>query len=88
MSIWILKIYTKKKRIKRIEVEKRLIEKLYWNKISNEIGCIDVVLNPLGGQNLNKVEVSFKATLDLNNLPPVIGNKKKIKLANISEDEY
>ena len=47
-----------------------------------------IYLNPLGGQNLNKVEVSFKATLDLNNLPPVIGNKKKIKLANISEDEY
>ena len=47
-----------------------------------------IYLNPLGGQNLNKVEVSFKATLNLNNLPPVIGNKKKIKLANISEDEY
>ena len=47
-----------------------------------------IYLNPLGGQNLNKVEVSFKATLNLNNLPPVMGNKKKIKLANISEDEY
>ena len=47
-----------------------------------------IFLNPLNGQNLNKVEVSFKATLDLNNLPPAIGNRNKIKLANISEDDY
>ena len=47
-----------------------------------------IFLNPLNGQNLNKVEVSFKATLDLNNLPPAIGNGNKIKLGNILEDDY
>ena len=57
------------------------------NNILNK-GTGKIYLNPLGGQNLNKVEVSFKATLDLNNLPPVIGNKKKIKLVNVPEDEY
>ena len=57
------------------------------NNILNK-GTGKIYLNPLGGQSLNKVEVSFKATLDLNNLPPVIGNKKKIKLANIPEDEF
>ena len=37
---------------------------------------------------LNGRKVNIKATLDLNNLPPVIGNKKKIKLVNVPEDEY
>ena len=46
-----------------------------------------IYLNPLNGPNLNKVEVSFKATLDLNNLPPTIGGKNKIKLNNIQEDD-
>ncbi len=47
-----------------------------------------IFLNPLNGPNLNKVEGSFKATLDLNNLPPAIGNRNKIKLNNIRDDDY
>ena len=43
-----------------------------------------IFLNPLTGP--NKVEVSFKATLDINNLPPVIKNKNRIKLGNIQEE--
>ena len=42
-----------------------------------------VMLNPLGNNNTNKLEVAFKSTVDMNNLiPPLIGNKK-IKLAKI-----
>ena len=48
-----------------------------------------IYLNPLNGPNLNKVEVSFKATLNLNDFNPAIGNRNKIKLGNnISEDDY
>ena len=46
-----------------------------------------IYLNTLNGPNLNEVEVSFKSTLDLNNLPPTIGGKNKIKLNNIQEDD-
>ena len=46
-----------------------------------------VMLNPLGS-NGNKLEVSFKATVEINNkMPPIIGNKK-LKLAQIQEKEY
>ena len=43
-----------------------------------------IMLNPLGNNNSNKLEVSFKATVEINNnrMPPLIGNKK-IKLAHI-----
>ncbi len=43
-----------------------------------------VLLNPLLNNNGNKLEVSFKATVKINNnrMPPIIGNKK-IKLAQI-----
>ena len=43
-----------------------------------------VMLNPLGNNKGNKLEVSFKATVEINNngMPPIIGNKK-IKLAKI-----
>ena len=50
----------------------------------NKVGG-KVILNPLGNNNLNpnKLEVSFKATVEINNkMPPIIGNKK-IKLAQI-----
>ena len=41
-----------------------------------------LVLNPLGNNNPNKLEVSKKATVEINNrMPPIIGNKK-IKLAS------
>ncbi len=47
-----------------------------------------VILNPLGANNGNKLEVSFKATVEINNrMPPIIGNKK-IKLAQIQEKDY
>ena len=42
-------------------------------------------LNPLTNSGSNKFEVSFKATLDLNNLPNTLSNKTKYKLANIPE---
>ena len=47
-----------------------------------------VVLNPLGS-NGNKLEVSFKATVEINNnkMPPIMGNKK-LKLAQIQEKDY
>ena len=42
------------------------------------------MLNPLGTNN-PKLEVSFKATVAINNrMPPIIGNKK-IKLSQIQE---
>ena len=47
-----------------------------------------VYLNPLTNSGSNKFEVSFKATLDLNNLPPALPNKTKYRLANIPEDVY
>lgn len=48
-----------------------------------------VYLNPLTGSGANKFEVSFKATLDLNNLPSAMpNNKTKYRLANIPEDGY
>ena len=44
-----------------------------------------LVLNPLGNNNPNKLEVSKKATVEINNrMPPIIGNKK-IKLQQIKE---
>ena len=52
---------------------------------NNKLGKL--ILNPLEN-NTNKYEVSFKATLDINNrMPPIIGNKK-IKLAHIGDKEY
>jgi len=44
-------------------------------------------LNPLTNSGSNKFEVSFKATLDFNNLPQAIPNKTKYRLANIPEDD-
>ena len=41
---------------------------------SNKRGKI--MLNPLGSNSGNKVEVSFKATVEINNKMPLIGNKK------------
>lgn len=43
-----------------------------------------IMLNPLGNNNSNKLEISFKAPVEINNnrMPPIIGNKK-IKLAHI-----
>ena len=37
-----------------------------------------IMLNPLGNNNSNKLEVSIKATVEINNnrMPPLIGNKK------------
>ena len=47
-----------------------------------------VMLNPLGANNGNKFEVSFKATVEINNrIPPIIGNKKN-NLAQIQEKDY
>ena len=57
-----------------------------YNNIFKKGNTGKIYLNPLRGPNLNKVEVSFKATLDLNNLPHV-GNKK-IKLGNLPENDY
>ena len=50
-----------------------------------------IYLNPVGGHNLNglnKIESSYKANLDLGGgLPPNIGNRNRIKLANIPEND-
>ena len=59
-----------------------------YNNIFKKGNNGKIFLNPLGAPNLNKVEVSFKATLDLNQLPQAIGNKNKVRLANIQDDDY
>ena len=47
-----------------------------------------IYLNPVGGHNLNKLESNYKANLDLGGgFPPTIGNRNRIKLANIQENE-
>ena len=47
-----------------------------------------IFLNPLGSNNGNNIEVSFKATVEINNkMPPIIGNKK-INMGQIHEGEY
>ena len=47
-----------------------------------------IYLNPVGGHNLNKIESTYKANLDLGGgLPPNIGNRNKIKFANIPEND-
>ena len=46
-----------------------------------------IILNPLGSDNGNNIEVSFKATVEINNKMPPIGNKK-INMRQIHEDEY
>ena len=47
-----------------------------------------IMLNPLGSNTGNNIEVSFKATVEINNkMPPIIGNKK-INMGQIHEDEY
>ena len=58
------------------------------NFFSNKNKNGKIILNPLGN-NGNKLEVSFKATVEINNnrMPPIIGNKK-LKLSQIPEREY
>ena len=47
-----------------------------------------IYLNPVGGHNLNKIESMHKANLDFGGgLPPAIGNRNRIKLANIPEND-
>ena len=48
-----------------------------------------IYLNPVGGgHNLNKIESTYKANLDFGGgFPPNIGNRNRIKLANIQENE-
>ena len=47
-----------------------------------------IYLNPVGGHNLNKMESAYKANLDLGGgFPPNIGNRNRIKLANIPEND-
>ena len=48
-----------------------------------------IYLNPVGGHNLNKMESAYKANLDLGSglPPPNIGNRNRIKLANIPEND-
>ena len=48
-----------------------------------------IYLNPVvGGHNLNKIESAYKANLDFGGgFPPNIGNRNRIKLANIQENE-
>ena len=47
-----------------------------------------IYLNPVGGHNLNKIESMHKANLDYSGgLPPAIGNRNRIKLANIPEND-
>ena len=46
-----------------------------------------IYLNPVGGHNLNKLESNYKANLDLGGFPPNIGNRNRIKLANIQEND-
>ena len=47
-----------------------------------------IYLNPVGGHNLNKIETMHKANLDFGGgLPPAIGNRNRIKLANIPEND-
>ena len=48
-----------------------------------------IYLNPVvGGHNLNKMESAYKANLDFGGgFPPNIGNRNRIKLANIQENE-
>ena len=83
-----LALMNKKEREKFEELSNINSNNNKYNNIFKKGNNGKIYLNPLNGPNLNKVEVSFKATLDLNNLPPVIGNKNKIKLANIQENDY
>ena len=47
-----------------------------------------IYLNPVGGHNLNKIESMHKANLDFGGgLPPAIGNRNRIKLANVPEND-
>ena len=47
-----------------------------------------IYLNPVGGHNLNKIESMHKANLDFGGgLPPAIGNRNRIKLSNIPEND-
>ena len=47
-----------------------------------------IYLNPVGGHNLNKIESMHKANLDFGGgLPPAIGNRNRIKLGNIPEND-
>ena len=48
-----------------------------------------IYLNPVGGHNLNKMESAYKINLDLGGglPPPNIGNRNRIKLANIPEND-
>ena len=47
-----------------------------------------IYLNPVGGHNLNKIESLHKANLDFGGgLPPAIGNRNRIKLANVPEND-
>ena len=45
-------------------------------KFANSSRYGKIMLNPLGSNSGNKVEVSFKATVEINNKMPLIGNKK------------
>ena len=77
-----------KKEREKFENLSNLNNNIKYNNIFKKGNNGKIYLNPLSGPNLNKVEVSFKATLDLNNLPPVNVNNNKIKLDNFQDDNY